>query len=203
MIDHYKNLSLENIVQEYEGVVMEEEWRPVSGYEGLYEVSSFGRIKSLETVDSLGRVHPARIIKSFSSYKYRRAGLFKDKKQVKYQVHRLVALEFIPNPNNLPEVNHKRGIRYDNRAWELEWSTCADNHKHAYEKLNKVANKPWKGKSGDKHFRSISVLKVSLDGFIIDYYGSKSETARRTSSFIDCITRYINKKSSFKGYYLM
>src|SRR6478735_358058 len=203
MIAHYGNYSLTNIVEEFEGVVYHEEWRPIQGYEGKYEISNFGRIKSLNRKDERGKSHPTIILKSFFSHEYRRVQLSKNGDRIKYQVHRLVGEAFIPNPMNLSQINHKRGNRHDNRAWMLEWSTCADNHKHAFSYLGKKANTPWQGKSGDMHFRSHPVLKVSLDGFLIEVYGSKSEAGNAYSVTSHTIINYINKKSPYKGHYLM
>jgi hypothetical protein len=60
------------------------------------------------------------------------ARLYKDGKRKDYFAHVIVATVFVSNPDNLPFVNHKRGIKKDNRATELEWITCSDNHKHAF-----------------------------------------------------------------------
>jgi len=169
-IEHYKNLCLENIVEEIDGIVYTEEWRPIAGYEGLYEVSSFGRIKSLSISKGI------RIVKSFSSYRYRRVGLFKELSQIKYQVHRLVAIAFIENMDNLPEVNHKKGIRWDNRSLELEWSTSSQNKIHSFEVLGRKANKPWLGKFGKNHIQSHPIVAV-CDSGDKKYFESKREVA--------------------------
>src|SRR5690606_24954075 len=116
-----------------EGVVVsEEEWRPVVGYEGLYEVSSLGRVRSLDrwrrgkgrsSVWSPGRVlkpgvHPAG---------YLRVALFKSGVKTQDSVHRLVAEAFIPNPQNLPNVLHGPGGASDNSVGNLRWGTQSDN----------------------------------------------------------------------------
>lgn len=67
----------------------------------------------------------------------------KDGTKKHIQGQRVVALIFIPNPNNLPHVNHKKGIRTDNRVSELEWTSITDNLKHSY---NKLGRKPWNKK---------------------------------------------------------
>lgn len=202
MTEHYKNLSLENIIEEVDNVTYVEMWLPVYEHEGLYEVSNFGRIKRCARTDANRHFWPEMIVRSFSSRKYRRVGLFKDGEQVKHQVHRLVGFSFIPNPNNLPQINHKKGIRHDNRSWMLEWSTSSSNHKHAFAELNKKANTPWLGKSGYQHIMSHSVLKISLDGFIVGEYGSKSEAARYYNVCGGTIYNYIKKQIPIRGHYL-
>ena len=95
-----------------------EYWKPVPGYEGLYEVSNFGNVRSL----GFDSRHPGRILKK-SQYPngYYYVPLHKDKSVKNIMVHRLVALAFIPNPDNLPFVNHKSEIKTDDSVDNLEW----------------------------------------------------------------------------------
>ena len=78
----------------------EEIWKDIEGYEGLYQVSSWARVKSL-------RFNKEKIMRTTKGTKYYKINLFRNKKQTTYLIHRLVAKAFIPNPNNLPEINHK------------------------------------------------------------------------------------------------
>ena len=117
---------------------MEEEvWKDVVGYEGLYQVSNLGRVKSL----GFDKWHKGRILKqSFDSKRnYLFVGLHKDGKIKQKNVHRLVAETFIPNPDNLPCVNHKDEDKTNNFVFvnkdgsvdlnksNLEWCTVAYN----------------------------------------------------------------------------
>lgn len=192
--EHFKNLSLENIENEL--------WVDIDGYERSYQVSNMGRIKRLEKTDRIGHYWEEIIVKSFSSHGYRRVGLTKDIKQIKYQIHRLVAKHFISNPNNLPQVNHKFGIRWDNRATELEWSTSSQNHKHAYTVLKRQSNKPFLNKFGDKHFNSIPILKISIDGHLIGVFGSQAEAARFYNLNPKSIEHIRKTNKLFNGIYL-
>ena len=104
---------------------MVEIWRDIDGYNGLYQVSNLGRVKSVEryTKHNVSKIckRRERFLGSTNEYGYRVVGLYKDGKQKLYKVHRLVAQTFIPNPNNLPEINHINEIRNDNRVENLEW----------------------------------------------------------------------------------
>ena len=104
---------------------MIEEWRDIEGYEGLYMVSSLGRVKSIG-YDKERILKPGKI-----GYGYLQVCLFKDGKRKRYLVHRLVANAFIPNTENLPEVNHKDEDKTNNRVSNLEWMTSKDNTRYS------------------------------------------------------------------------
>lgn len=103
---------------------MIEEWKDVPNYEGLYQISSMGNIKSSYT---------NKILKpSIDKFGYSRFSATKNKKQKTLRIHRLVGELFIANPNNLPQINHKDGIKTNNFKDNLEWSTDSNNKFHAY-----------------------------------------------------------------------
>ena len=103
---------------------MTEQWRPIEGYEGLYEVSNLGRVKSLKC----GR---ERILKPQMKKKgYLQVGLRKEGKYKMFKVHRLVAQAFIPNPEGLPQINHKDENPSNNRVENLEW--CDSKYNNNY-----------------------------------------------------------------------
>lgn len=112
---------------------MEEEWRNIAGYESFYQVSNFGRVRSLHRtfVRSDGRLHnkPGKILTPGINP---RGYLFVNLSDVNHKItptriHRLVAETFIPNPDNLPQVNHKDENKLNNSAENLEWCTAAYN----------------------------------------------------------------------------
>jgi len=107
---------------------MQEEWRPIKGYEGLYEVSNTGRIKShLE----LCRVKN-KLLKGFKMEKgYIRVSLSKNKIFKTYSIHRLVAIVFIPNIENKPDINHIDNNPSNNNINNLEWVTNEENKRHS------------------------------------------------------------------------
>ena len=105
---------------------MIEEWRPIPGYEGLYEVSNLGRVRSVDRyVKSKGESYWLRKGKMLSPTKdkngYLKVNLSCNGKHNIIRVHRLVTEAFLPNPDNLPEVNHKDEDKTNNRVENLEW----------------------------------------------------------------------------------
>lgn len=113
---------------------MEEIWKEIKDYPN-YEVSNFGRVRTLKYFSNVTKKYYDRILvlKQKTSYcGYNHVGLSnKDGRKTKV-VHKLVAKAFIPNPNNLREINHKDGNKQNNSVTNLEWCSRSDNIKHAY-----------------------------------------------------------------------
>lgn len=112
-----------------------EEWRQVAGYDFLYEVSNYGRIRGYVNRDSSIQGKKIGNIKrpTLNKAGYLTIMLWKGNFPRCVKVHRLVAEAFIPNPENKRTVNHKNGIKTDNSLPNLEWATHKENHKHAVE----------------------------------------------------------------------
>ncbi len=123
-------------------------WKDIKGYEGLYEVSSFGRVKSLRGWNGKEYILREKILKTIiaeDGKHYDVVSLHKDKKSTVYMVHRLVAETFLPNPENLPHVMHLDEDRHNNKLSNLQWGTAKENanaplHK---EKISKAMSKKW------------------------------------------------------------
>lgn len=118
---------------------MEKEiWKDIAGYEGLYQVSNFGRVKSLEREEyvpgfSRRRIRKGRILAQTKNRGgYMLAHLSKDGTAKRVSVHRLVAKAFIPNPGGKTTVNHIDGDKTNNMSNNLEWATMSENVSHAF-----------------------------------------------------------------------
>ena len=142
-----------------------EEWRNVVGYEGRYQVSSMGRVKSLERK----RRKSERILKPIDDGRgYLRVDLYAGGKRKRFKVHRLVCQAFHENPGNKPQVNHINEDKTDNRACNLEWSTRRENCNH-----------------GTRNERSAKALSKSIgqytrDGELVKIWPSTMEVQRQT-----------------------
>lgn len=101
-----------------------EQWRAIEGYNGDYQISTFGRVKSFKK----GRT---RILKPMLFFQYLAVRLFKKNNVTFADVHRLVAETFIPNPDNKPEVNHDDGNKFNCYVGNLFWVTPSENRRHA------------------------------------------------------------------------
>lgn len=120
---------------------MKEIWKDIFEYEGLYQISNLGNVKRLESKWVCSRGHTItrkeHLIKgTFDKDKYLMVHLSNKNKNKRISVHRLVAQAFIPNPNNLPQINHINGNKTDNRIENLEWCNSKENINHAIKKLN-------------------------------------------------------------------
>lgn len=149
-----------------------ENWVNINGLEGFYQVSNMGRIKSLARVNARNHFIKEKILIPILSNGYLRVnmGLYKNRKL--YLIHRIVGDNFIPNLDNKPTINHKNGIKTDNRVDNLEWNTHSENHSHAYRVLGRI-NKT-KGVNGRNHHAS---KKIKCDTLDIEF-GSMREAER-------------------------
>lgn len=144
-------------------------WKDIKGYERLYKVSNYGRIKSLKRTIFIGhhkdvkKILPGKILKQRINRKYLSLGLFKHVQKTKF-VHILVAKHFVKGYKRGLQVNHKKGNKLDNRAWMLEWVTDSQNKLHAYKLGLKKAPCTWQGKTGKLHPCSIPILAIDPSG---------------------------------------
>lgn len=161
-MEHYKNLALKDI----EGEV----WKDIEGQNGMYLVSNLGRIKSL------WRGTRIKVQTLDSNSNYLAVGL----KRKWHSVSVLVATAYIPNPENKPTVNHKYGIKTDNRATELEWSTMKEQINHAIYVLGK-SNRV-KGDKSPSSKLSIKKAEEIRMKYKETPYGKKLEVQKRLAN---------------------
>ena len=148
---------------------MKEEWKPVKGYEGLYEVSNMGRVKSL----NYRHTGKEKILEGYdNSHGYLYANLYKDGKRKQCRINRLVAQAFISNPDNLPCINHKDENKYNNCMDNLEW--CSHSYNLTYNGRAKKVGK----KLAEK--LSKPVFSVDKETGLIMYWESTREAERCT-----------------------
>ena len=148
-------------------------WRDVVGYEGCYQVSSMGRVKSLERKVKHWcggeRIQKERILKPKTDrYGYLIVGLYAAGKRKMLRVHRLVCQTFHENPGNKPQINHINEIKTDNRARNLEWATARENSNFGTrnERMAKTKSKP--------------VGQYTLGGELVKIWPSAMEAQRQT-----------------------
>ena len=143
-------------------------WKDIEGYEGLYQVSNDGKVRSLNYRQT-GQKKKMKLLKN--SRGYMRVDLCKNGKVKTFKVHRLVAQTFIPNPQNKPQVNHIDENKANNCMWNLEWTTAKENINHGTA-IERATEK----RRGKKRTEE---TKKKIRGNHADFTGSKHPRARK------------------------
>ena len=180
---------------------MREEWVDIEGYKGKYQVSNYGRVKSVERTvrDNRGyRIVAERIMKPRKSNRgYLQVGLYKDSKVKMCYVHRLVATAFCENPEGYKEVNHINEDKLDNKAENLEW--CSHSYNNSYNGKAKKAGK----KTAEK--LSKPIYSINKESGLITCWESIMEASRQTGisqgGICDCLKGRRNSAGGFYWYY--
>lgn len=152
-------------------------WKPITQFEGLYEISNHGRVRSLERICGIRRQNGSLLVGFVDKGGYYQVILRKDGKNFHKKRHILVAKAFIPNPENKPTVNHKFGDKSDNRAWMLEWATHSEQHKHAFAVLGRIHANQGNRNKVMKNSRSVAKYHL-ITGERLAVYSSITEAAR-------------------------
>lgn len=167
---------------------MKEIWKDIKDYEGLYQVSNWGRVKSLKRLVKKwngSRTVSEKILQPLiQSNGYYYVGLVKNNKRINYKIHRLVAEHFIPNPNNYKEVNHKDENKTNNVVTNLEW--CDRKYNQNYGTRTEKCSK--------------KVYQYTLDGKFVKEWKSTAECGRngfKQSSVAACCR---GELKTYKGF---
>lgn len=166
------------------GIFMEEIWKDIEGYEGLYQVSNLGKIKSLNRCiidknNNLKELKSVQLTQTVNKKNgYYMVSLSKNGTVRKFTSHRLLAIAFIPNPLNLPEVNHVDGIKINTYLSNLEWCTKSENALHCWKMgMNTAANL---GMTGSLCPRSKKIRQYTMDMVLLNDFDAIIEAQRNT-----------------------
>ena len=181
--------------------IQDEVWKEIKGYEGLYQVSNLGRVKSCDKIVKCGsgsKRMPSRILSQYISklhggtYKQCNVHLRANGEDKKFIVARLVAQAFIPNPNDLPQVNHKDEDPTNNHVDNLEWCTCAYNlaYNNGCARRAETRRKSYK-----------RVLQIDDNGNVVKEWESAIAAARGIGCALGSVSRAIRgARKTTRGY---
>ena len=189
-IEYWKSTQLESYPNE--------EWRDIPNYEGLYQVSNLGRVKSLEKQTWNHQCYVTRkprILKQFfDSKKYPQVRLCNNDNQPTFKVHKLVAMTWLNNPHNKPQIDHINTIKTDNRVENLHFVTGIENNNNPLTKQHRLEGLK-------KHNKSIPIVQVTLDGHYIKTWKSAVEVEKETGIKRSSISSVLRGKYHHAGGY--
>lgn len=178
-------------------------WVNIPNYDG-YQVSNLGRLKSLEKKIWNGHqyiIRKEKILKGRINTKgYIKYALYQNKKPKNLSIHRLVAEAFIPNPDNLPQINHIDGNKQNNCVDNLEWCTNGENQQHAW--INGLQKK----KIGKENHNARQIIQSDLNDNVVGEFDSIMDAVRflnikNGSHIVQCCKGERNKAYNYKWKY--
>ena len=172
-------------------------WKDIIGFEGLYKISNLGRVKSLGKGKSTNPLNCVeKIMKNgLSKRGYEKIKLMKDGSYYYHSIHRLVAINFIDNPENKPQVNHIDGNKSNNKVSNLEWNTPKENIQHSFDNGLNIQ------RVGKDSPCSKQVFQLDLDGNILKEWGSINEIKRELGYNSTGISRCCRKMPKYNTAY--
>ena len=176
---------------------MQEIWKDIEGYEGMYQISNKGNIRSL----NYNHTHKIKKLSQETTDRgYKRIVLRYKRTAQHFLIHRLVANTFIPNPYNKQEVNHKNGIKTDNSVDNLEWVSCKENVNHAIDNNLRPRIIKFVRKKGGEHPLSKPVIQMDLNNNVINEYlcAKDASVMGFKAQFIQRCCR--GERNTYKGY---
>ena len=183
--------------------LLNEEFKDIQDYEGLYQISNYGRVKSLYKIDKNNHSTPLKILRLYKhgtgDNQYLVVNLSNGgKEKVKY-VHRLVAQTFISNPQDKPQVNHEDGCKFNNCVYNLQWCTNGENQRHA---LRNGLKKPATGLNCGNTRKVVQYTKNNEVVKVWDYITLASKKLNiKLSNIINCCQNKIPSAGGYKWKY--
>lgn len=176
---------------------MIEIWKDIPGYEGIYQASTLGRIKCLTTIKRKEKILKLTLQDNRSTHC---SLVDQNNKRIHYQVHRIIALTFIPNLENKPEINHINGVRSDNRVCNLEWVTRSENMLHAWReelqvKDNKTSQYRYVHYKVKHHFWYVDIQGYNLS----KNFKTEKEAVEYANYFLDSKQDYLRDRNIWVG----
>ena len=170
-------------------------WKDIKSFEGLYQVSTLGRVRRLDKYIDVKISNVDKVLKrgkilkpAYNKYGYLTVNLYKNGKEANFFVHRLVARAFIPNPENKPEVNHKDEVKSNNYRTNLEWMTTKENINYGTHTK----------RSAEK--QSKKVYQYDLHGNLIKEWSSVAEAGRNGFDNANISKCCLGKRKFHKGF---
>lgn len=186
-------------------VIIMETWKDIKGFEGYYQISNYGNVRSLTRFDGIRVRKSQRIKPVLKNNGYLQVGLRKNGLRKYVSIHRLVAMHFIDNPKNKSQVNHIDCNKQNNHVSNLEWVSSKENSLHAhvhglFDNIPKGEKHSCYGVCGEKSKSAKKVIRYNRNTGEMKLYNAKI-LAKNDGFDVTCISKCCHKKSkTHKGY---
>lgn len=180
--------------------LLDVKWKAVPGYKGLYEASTLGQVRSLKVT----KKRRMRIVDPYMISGYLYVELWKNNKSKQLRLSRIIALTFLKRIKGKDQVNHKNGIKYDNRLVNLEWNTCEENVHHAMQWG--LSTKTYPSKNPDPAFKAqtnenVKVIQYAANGDFLGVFPTIKEAALSANASIAVVFKAVKNENRKAGGY--